>query len=49
VIALLPQSLVPAAVRALEDGYRSPEGEPALVYLCEAGPGAEAAAATVAG
>ena len=49
VIALLPQALVPAAVRALEDGYRSPEGEPALVYLCEAGPGAEAAAATVAG
>ena len=52
VVALLPQALVPAAVKALEDGYRSPEGEPALVYLCEAGPGARAeavAAATVAG
>lgn len=49
VIALLPQDLVPAALQALEDGYRSPEGLPALVYLCEAGPGASAAAATVAG
>lgn len=40
VIALLPQALVPAAIAALKAGYRSPEGLPALVYLCEAGPGA---------
>ncbi len=49
VIALLPRALVPTAVQALEQGYRSPEGLPALVYLCEAGPGAEAGAAAVSG
>ena len=49
VVALLPQDRVPAALKALEDGYRSPEGLPALVYLCEAGPGAVASAAVAAG
>lgn len=49
VIALLPQALVPAAMAALEAGYRSPEGLPALVYLCEAGPGAEAIQLAAAG
>lgn len=41
-IALLKKELVPQALEALERGYRSPEGLPALVYLCEAGPGAKA-------
>ncbi|MCV2364417.1 galactokinase [Paucibacter sp. DJ1R-11] len=49
VIALLPQALVPAAKAALEAGYRSPEGLPALVYLCEAGAGAEAIHMTATG
>ncbi|SEL35425.1 galactokinase [Roseateles sp. YR242] len=43
-IALLKKELVPKALEALERGYRSPEGLPALVYLCEAGPGAQAEA-----
>ncbi|UXH80590.1 galactokinase [Roseateles amylovorans] len=45
-IALLKKELVPKALEALEAGYRSPEGLPALVYLCEAGPGARADAWT---
>jgi len=49
VIALLPKERVPAALAALEAGYRSPEGLPALVYLCEASAGAEAVALSAAG
>lgn len=49
VIALLPHARVPEALAALEAGYRSPEGLPALVYLCEAGPGARAEALDAAG
>ncbi len=40
VVALLPQARVAAAQQALAKRYRSPEGEPALVYLCKASDGA---------
>jgi len=40
VVALLPENQVPAALAALDAGYRSPEGLPAGVYLCRASAGA---------
>jgi galactokinase len=36
VVALLPADRVAAVRRAVEAGYRSPEGEPALVFECRA-------------
>lgn len=48
VIALLPAARVPAALQALEAGYRSPQGLPAEVYLCRAGAGAAAFPAAAA-
>jgi galactokinase len=40
VVALLPAALVPAAIAAVAAGYRSPEGEPAICYVCRASGGA---------
>ncbi len=40
VVAVLPQHRVAAVRRAVEAGYRSPEGEPALLFECSASAGA---------
>lgn len=41
VVALLPEARVPEAMALLAECYRSPEGEPAEVYLCRPAAGAE--------
>lgn len=40
VVALLPQARIDAARQAVHDGYRSPDGAPAMVWCTEAGAGA---------
>jgi galactokinase len=40
VVALLPEESVAAARRAVADHYRTPDGEPATVYVCQATAGA---------
>ncbi|MBU3740077.1 MAG: galactokinase, partial [Rhodoferax sp.] len=40
VVALVPESRVPAVRAAVEAGYRSPEGRAAAVYVCRATDGA---------
>jgi len=42
VVALLPESRVAAARAAVASEYRSPEGEPGTVYVCQAAAGATA-------
>jgi len=45
VVALLPRERVAAARAAVAAHYRAPGGEAAPVWVCEAGPGAQAMAA----
>lgn len=40
VVAVLPQQLVAAASAAVSAHYRAPDGQPALIYACEASAGA---------
>ena len=40
VVAMMPQNLVADARRALSDGYRSPAGKIATIYVCRASGGA---------
>jgi galactokinase len=40
VVALLPESRIDAAREAVQEGYRSPKGDAAPVYLCHAASGA---------
>lgn len=48
VVALLPTERVAAAQALVARNYRSPEGEPALFYTCQASAGAQAWAPTAA-
>lgn len=40
IVAVLPEARVPAVRTAIETQYRSPEGEPAHIYVCHASAGA---------
>jgi galactokinase len=41
VVALAPDGAVEAVRRAVTEGYRTPDGNPPLLYVCTAAPGAE--------
>ncbi|MDE2565648.1 MAG: galactokinase [Burkholderiales bacterium] len=49
VVALLPAAAVAAAREAVERHYRSPEGEPGVVHVCQAADGVQTLAAWGAG
>jgi galactokinase len=40
VVALMPLERVAAVQQAVQQHYRSPQGQQAQVFVCEAGPGA---------